>query len=123
MFVPIECADFIHKYIGNDKPSLYTLDGKRWAGSTKKVRKKVKDIAKDLIKLYSERMQAKGFSFQKDTEWQYEMEAGFPYEETEDQIKVLEEIKNDMEKPSPMDRLVCGDVGYGKDRACSKSCV
>ncbi|PLX19211.1 MAG: transcription-repair coupling factor [Candidatus Muiribacterium halophilum] len=114
LYVPIESADHIHKYIGKDKPSLYTLDGKRWKNTKGRVRKKVKSIAKDLIKLYSERMNTKGFVFGSDNDWQHELEASFSYEETQDQVRVMEEIKEYMQSTHPMDRLVCGDVGFGK---------
>jgi len=114
LYVPIESADHIHKYIGKDKPTLYTLDGKRWKNTKGRVKRKVKDIAKDLIKLYSERMNTKGFEYSHDNDWQHELEASFSYEETEDQIRVMEEIKEDMQSAHPMDRLVCGDVGFGK---------
>ena len=114
LFIPIENADFIHKYIGKENPEIYSLSGKKWQNVTKKARKKAKDIAKDMIKLYAERMNARGYVFGKDSEWQHEMEASFPFEETKDQLRVLEEIKKDMESPQPMDRLLCGDVGFGK---------
>ncbi|MFW5781961.1 MAG: transcription-repair coupling factor [Candidatus Muiribacteriaceae bacterium] len=114
LFVPIENADAIHKYVGKENPSLYTLDGKKWSKTTGKVKKKVRKIARDLIKLYAERLRQNGIAFLPDTQWQHELEASFPYDETKDQINVLKDIKEDMEKDVPMDRLVCGDVGYGK---------
>ena len=85
-----------------------------WKRVKKRVKSSVQDIAEDLIKLYAERQARPGFAFSPDTDLQREFEASFPYKETEDQLRSIEEIKRDMEKPRPMDRLLCGDVGYGK---------
>ncbi|MGM0608322.1 MAG: transcription-repair coupling factor [Candidatus Muiribacteriota bacterium] len=114
LFVPIENADFIHKYVGKDKPQIYTLGGKKWKGLKKKTKKKVKSIAKELMKLYADRLNSKGIKFDNDNHWQHELEASFEFDETPDQIKVISEVKEDMQKIIPMDRLICGDVGYGK---------
>ena len=115
-FVPIEQVNLVQRYIGNegDKPKLDTIGSKSWENRKNKVKKAVEDIAQKLIDLYSRRKASVGYAFPKDTEWQTAFEAAFPYEDTPDQITVTEEIKKDMEKPLPMDRLVCGDVGYGK---------
>lgn len=114
--VPIDQIHLIQKYVGSEEkePKIYKLGGSDWQRAKTKARSSVKDIAQDLIKLYAERQQAPGFSFSKDTPYQREFEAMFPYEETNDQIRSIEEIKQDMEKAVPMDRLLCGDVGYGK---------
>ena len=114
--VPIDQIHLIQKYVGSEEkePKIYKLGGSDWQRVKTKARSSVKDIAQDLIKLYAERQQAPGFSFSKDTPYQREFEAMFPYEETNDQIRSIEEIKEDMEKAVPMDRLLCGDVGYGK---------
>jgi len=116
LYIPVEKIDLISKYsIGEGlQPRLNKLGGTEWEKTKIKVRKKVQDIAGDLLKLYAIREQTPGFSFPKDTEDQIEFEKSFPYQETIDQLKVSEEIKKDMEKPYPMDRLLCGDVGYGK---------
>ena len=116
VFVPIEQVNLVQRYIGNEgeKPALDRIGSKAWENRKNKVRKAVEDLAQKLISLYSKRKAAKGFPFPRDTEWQTTFEAAFPYEDTPDQITVTEEIKADMEKPVPMDRLVCGDVGYGK---------
>ena len=116
IFVPIEQVNLVQRYIGNEgnAPRLDKLGSKHWENRKNKVKKEVEDIAKKLIDLYSRRKAARGFPFEKDTEWQTTFEAAFPYEDTPDQITVTKEIKEDMEKPVPMDRLVCGDVGYGK---------
>ena len=115
-FVPIEQVNLIQRYIGNEgeKPRIDRIGSKSWENRKEKVRKAVEDIAQKLIALYSRRKASVGFAFPKETEWQSAFEAAFPYEDTPDQITVTEEIKEDMEKPVPMDRLVCGDVGYGK---------
>ncbi|MCR4742067.1 MAG: transcription-repair coupling factor [Treponema sp.] len=115
-FVPIEQVNLVQRYIGNegDKPKLDTIGSKSWEKRKSKVQKAVEDLAQKLIDLYSRRKASVGYAFPKDTEWQTAFEAAFPYEDTPDQITVTEEIKKDMEKPLPMDRLVCGDVGYGK---------
>lgn len=115
-FVPIEQVNLVQRYIGNegDKPKLDRIGSKSWENRKSKVRQAVEDLAQKLIDLYSRRQAAVGFAFPKETEWQAAFEAAFPYEDTPDQITVTEEIKNDMERPVPMDRLVCGDVGYGK---------
>jgi transcription-repair coupling factor (superfamily II helicase) len=114
--VPIDQIHLIQKYVGSEEkePKIYKLGGSDWQRVKTKARSSVKDIAQDLIKLYAERQQAPGFSFSKDTPYQREFEAMFPYEETNDQMRSIEEIKEDMEKSVPMDRLLCGDVGYGK---------
>lgn len=114
--VPIEQIDMIQKYVGSEdkEPKVYKLGGTEWARVKSKVRSSVRDIADDLIKLYAARQAAPGFAFDKDTPDQHEFEAMFPYEETRDQLRAIEEIKRDMEQPRPMDRLLCGDVGYGK---------
>ncbi|MEI7027675.1 transcription-repair coupling factor [Paenibacillus sp. y28] len=114
--VPIEQIDLIQKYIGSEEkePKVYKLGGTEWNRVKSKVRTSVQDIADDLIKLYAERQSATGFGFGKDTPYQQEFEGMFPYDETVDQLRAIEEIKKDMEKPRPMDRLLCGDVGYGK---------
>lgn len=114
--VPIDQIDLIQKYVGSEEkePKIYKLGGAEWARVKNKVRSSVKDIADDLIKLYAERQSTPGYAFSKDSTYQQEFEAMFPYEETHDQLRAIEEIKKDMEKPQPMDRLLCGDVGYGK---------
>jgi transcription-repair coupling factor (superfamily II helicase) len=116
VFIPIEQVNLVQRYIGNegDAPRLDRLGSKSWENRKNKVKKSVEDIAQRLIDLYSRRKAARGFAFPKDGEWQTAFEAAFPYEETDDQLTVSAEIKADMEKPEPMDRLVCGDVGYGK---------
>jgi len=116
LYVPIEQIDLVQKYTGAEdkEPKLYSLGGSEWAKVKNKVRSSVKDIAEDLIKLYAKRKASVGYSFSPDTVYQREFEALFPYEETKDQLRAIEEIKRDMERPYPMDRLLCGDVGYGK---------
>ncbi|MGA9172456.1 MAG: transcription-repair coupling factor [Thermoactinomyces sp.] len=116
LYVPVEQIDQVQKYIGSEEktPKIYSLGGSEWSKVKNKVRTSVQDIAQDLIELYAKRQQAKGFAFSKDTPYQKEFEAMFPYEETPDQLRSIEEIKQDMEKEQPMDRLLCGDVGYGK---------
>ncbi len=115
-FVPIEQVNLIQRYIGNEgeKPRLDRIGSKSWENRKNKVKQAVEDLAEKLIALYSRRKASVGYAFPHETEWQAAFEAAFPYEDTPDQISVTEEIKNDMEKPVPMDRLVCGDVGYGK---------
>ncbi|WP_193790127.1 transcription-repair coupling factor [Paenibacillus beijingensis] len=114
--VPIEQIDMIQKYVGSEEkePKVYKLGGSEWTRVKNKVRSSVQDIADDLIKLYAERQAAEGYGFGKDTPYQQEFEAMFPYDETRDQLRAIEEIKKDMETARPMDRLLCGDVGYGK---------
>ncbi|WP_435923254.1 transcription-repair coupling factor [Paenibacillus sp. DYY-L-2] len=114
--VPIEQIDMIQKYVGSEEkePKIYKLGGNEWTRVKNKVRSSVQDIADDLIKLYAERQSSPGFAFEKDSPEQQEFEAMFPYEETRDQVRAIEEIKKDMEQSRPMDRLLCGDVGYGK---------
>lgn len=114
--VPIDQIDLIQKYVGAEdkEPKVYKLGGTEWTKVKKKVRSSVQDIADDLIKLYAERQAFNGHAFNKDTPYQQTFEDQFMYEETPDQLRAIEEIKRDMEKTVPMDRLLCGDVGYGK---------
>jgi transcription-repair coupling factor (superfamily II helicase) len=116
LYVPVEQIDQVQKYVGSEEkdPKIYALGGSDWKKVKKKVQSSVEDIADDLIKLYAEREASKGFAFSKDVNEQADFEASFPYQETEDQIRAIMEIKSDMEKVRPMDRLLCGDVGYGK---------
>lgn len=116
LYVPINQMDIIQKYIGgeNKKPKLNKLGGTEWSKAKAKVKSSVADLAKELVQLYSKRQISKGFIYSKDTDWQNQFEAMFPYEETQDQLDAIEDIKNDMETGKVMDRLLCGDVGYGK---------
>ncbi|QTN01264.1 transcription-repair coupling factor [Sediminibacillus dalangtanensis] len=116
LFVPIDQIDLVQKYVGSEgkEPKLYKLGGSEWKKVKSKVQSSVEDIADDLIKLYAEREATKGYAFSEDSLMQREFEDAFPYQETEDQLRCIEEIKKDMERPRPMDRLLCGDVGYGK---------
>ncbi|KGP71842.1 transcription-repair coupling factor [Pontibacillus yanchengensis] len=116
LYVPIDQIDLVQKYVGSEgkEPKLYKLGGSEWKKVKNKVQSSVEDIADDLIQLYAEREASKGHAFSEDTEMQKDFEAAFPYQETEDQIRCIEEIKHDMERIRPMDRLLCGDVGYGK---------
>ncbi|GAB2564062.1 transcription-repair coupling factor [Gracilibacillus alcaliphilus] len=116
LFVPIDQIDLVQKYVGSEgkEPKMYRLGGNDWKKVKSKVQSKVEDIADDLMKLYAEREAAKGYAFSHDNELQHDFEGSFPYQETDDQLRCVEEIKQDMEKERPMDRLLCGDVGYGK---------
>jgi transcription-repair coupling factor (superfamily II helicase) len=116
IFIPIEQLNFIQKYISNEfaSPKLDKIGSKGWNKTKERVKESVQELAKELIKLYSFRLNQKGFTFLPDTQWQKEFEAKFPYEETKDQLITLEEVKRDMESPKLMDRLICGDVGFGK---------
>jgi len=116
IFIPIEQVNLVQKYIGKQggAPSLDLLGGKSWDSRKKKVRKSVEDLAEMLIDLYAKRKKARGYKFPVDSDWQLEFEAAFPFEETIDQLRCVEEVKADMEGEQPMDRLICGDVGYGK---------
>lgn len=116
LYVPIDQIDLVQKYVGSEgkEPKIYKLGGSDWKKVKRKVQSSVEDIADDLIKLYAEREAAVGYAFSPDGDLQREFEAQFPYQETEDQLRSIQEIKKDMERPRPMDRLLCGDVGYGK---------
>ncbi|MGW7294212.1 transcription-repair coupling factor [Streptomyces xiamenensis] len=114
LFVPTDQLEQVTKYVGGEAPTLHRLGGADWTKTKARAKKAVKEIAADLIKLYSARMAAPGHAFGPDTPWQRELEDAFPYAETPDQLTTIGEVKEDMEKSVPMDRLICGDVGYGK---------
>ena len=116
LYVPTNQLDSIRKYIGGDaiQPKINKLGSKEWSETKAKVKKNLRAVARELIELYAKREKAKGFAFSKDTPWQAEFEAKFPYQETDDQLRCIDEVKKDMEMSRPMDRLLCGDVGYGK---------
>lgn len=116
LYVPVDQIDLIQKYVASEgkEPKLYKLGGTEWKRVKSKVQSSVQNIADDLIKLYAEREAAKGYAFSPDGDLQREFEVSFPYNETEDQLRSIVEIKKDMERERPMDRLLCGDVGYGK---------
>ncbi|MFC4494231.1 transcription-repair coupling factor [Streptomyces ovatisporus] len=114
LFVPTDQLEQVTKYVGGEQPSLHRLGGADWTKTKARAKKAVKEIAADLIKLYSARMAAPGHAFGQDSPWQRELEDAFPYAETPDQLTTIGEVKEDMEKSVPMDRLICGDVGYGK---------
>jgi transcription-repair coupling factor (superfamily II helicase) len=114
LYVPTDQLDEVTKYVGGEAPALHRLGGADWAKTKGRARKAVREIAAELIRLYSARMASPGYAFGADTPWQRELEDAFPYIETPDQLAAIDEVKRDMEKPVPMDRLICGDVGYGK---------
>ncbi len=116
IFIPIEQVNLIQRYIGQEGRGLRLdkIGGKGWESRKKRVKKSVEDLAQSLVKLHSRRRTASGFAFPADSDWQAEFEASFPYQETDDQLRCIEDVKRDMETPLPMDRLICGDVGYGK---------
>ena len=126
LYVPATQMDLIYKYIGaaQDSPvKLNKLGGDAWEKTKKRARAAVKDLADGLIKLYAERKRRMGFAFAADTPWQAEFEDNFPYAETDDQLRCIHEIKNDMEAPAPMDRLLCGDVGFGKTEVALRAAM
>ena len=116
LYVPTNQMDAIRKYVGGDKiqPKINRLGSKDWENTKAKVKKNLREVATELIELYAKREKAQGFKFSEDTPWQQEFEAKFPYQETDDQLRCIEEVKKDMQNQRPMDRLLCGDVGYGK---------
>ncbi len=116
LYVPVAQADRLTRYVGPDHhdPVITRLGGKRWNKAKKRVKEEVVQVAQDLLDLYARRQVVTGHEFAQDTAWQQELEASFPYIETDDQLLVLSQVKDDMERARPMDRLICGDVGYGK---------
>ena len=121
LFVPVERLDLIQKYTGGTRPALDRLGGTTWEKAKTRVKKAMRDMAEELLKLYAQRKAVAGFAFAADTHWQEEFEAAFPYELTDDQATAIAEIKKDMEAPTPMDRLLCGDVGYGKTEVAMRA--
>ena len=114
LYVPTDQLDLLSRYVGGESPALSKMGGSDWAQAKGRARKAVRDIAVELVKLYSARMASKGYAFGPDTPWQRELEEAFPFAETPDQLQTIDEIKADMQKPIPMDRLLSGDVGFGK---------
>jgi transcription-repair coupling factor (superfamily II helicase) len=114
LFVPSDQVGMVAKYVGGDAPRLHRMGGSDWARATARVKKAVRDMAGELVRLYTVRMAVAGHAFGPDTPWQHELEDAFPHEETGDQLAAIDEVKRDMESPKPMDRLICGDVGFGK---------
>ncbi|MFS8665628.1 MAG: transcription-repair coupling factor, partial [Limnochordales bacterium] len=123
LYVPTEQVDLLQKYIGVDgqAPRLSKLGGGDWARVKKRVTESVKELAEGLLKLYAEREALPGYAFSKDGVWMQEFEEQFPYEETPDQWRAIQEVKADMERPRPMDRLLCGDVGFGKTEVAMRA--
>ena len=114
LFVPTDQLDLLTRYVGGEAPALSKMGGSDWAAAKGRARRAVRDIAVELVKLYSARMASVGYAFSKDTPWQRELEEAFPFVETPDQLSTIDDVKADMERAIPMDRLVSGDVGYGK---------
>ncbi|CAB4916679.1 MAG: transcription-repair coupling factor [Actinobacteria bacterium] len=114
LFVPTDQLDIVSRYVGGESPAVHRLGGADWQKAKGRARKAVKQIAGELIRLYAARQATKGFAFSADTPWQHELEDAFAYVETPDQLLCIDEVKRDMEQQVPMDRLICGDVGYGK---------
>jgi transcription-repair coupling factor (superfamily II helicase) len=114
LFVPTDTTESLQRYIGSDEPALSRLGTADWERAKARVRKRVRDIAADLIRLYSARLHSKGHSFPLDTPWERELAESFPFDETPDQLRAIDEVSRDMNREIPMDRLVCGDVGFGK---------
>jgi transcription-repair coupling factor (superfamily II helicase) len=114
LYVPTDQLDQLTRYVGGEQPTVHRLGGSDWAKTKSRARKAVREIAGELVRLYAARQSAEGHGFGPDTPWQRELEDAFPYTETPDQLAAIDEVKRDMEKPVPMDRLICGDVGYGK---------
>ncbi|HWE55879.1 MAG TPA: transcription-repair coupling factor, partial [Acidimicrobiales bacterium] len=114
LYVPSDQVDLLRPYTGGESPSLSRLNGSDWQKAKSRVRSAVREIAQELVVLYQKRINAPGHAFAPDTPWQQEIEESFPYQETPDQLKAIEEVKVDMERSAPMDRLICGDVGFGK---------
>jgi transcription-repair coupling factor (superfamily II helicase) len=121
LFVPVERLDLIQKYTGGTRPALDRLGGTTWEKAKSRVKKAMRDMAEELLKLYAQRRAVPGHAFAADTHWQEEFEDAFPYEPTVDQATAIADIKNDMETPVPMDRLLCGDVGYGKTEVAMRA--
>ncbi|MFT4124007.1 MAG: transcription-repair coupling factor [Microbacteriaceae bacterium] len=114
LFVPTDQLDQLSRYVGGEAPALSKMGGSDWAAAKGRARRAVRDIAVELVKLYSARQAAPGFAFPPDSPWQRELEEAFPFAETPDQLQTIDEVKADMERPIPMDRLLSGDVGFGK---------
>ncbi len=116
LYVPTDMLDNIRKFVGGGEgePKLNRLGSKEWENTKARVKSNLKEVARNLIELYARRQKAKGFMFSEDTPWQKQFEDNFPYQETDDQLRCISEVKKDMESDKPMDRLLCGDVGYGK---------
>ncbi len=123
LYVPLERLDLVERYSGSghEKPRLDRLGGTSWAKLKRRVRGAMREMAAELLELYAERKASSGRAFSSDTEWQREMESSFPYAETPDQIIAIEDVKRDMETPAPMDRLICGDVGFGKTEVAMRA--
>ena len=123
LYVPLERLDLVQKYSSTEgaKPALDKLGGTTWVARKTRAKRAIRDMAMELLKLYAERKVASGYSFSADTEWQKEFEEAFQYEETPDQLTAIADIKRDMESPLPMDRLICGDVGYGKTEVAMRA--
>lgn len=123
LYVPVDQVDRVQKYIGNEgaAPPLNKLGGQEWAKATAKAKRQVAEIAQDLIRLYAARQATEGYSYHEDTPWQREMEDAFPYVETPDQDQAIKDVKRDLEAPRPMDRLICGDVGFGKTEVAMRA--
>ncbi|MGC2800154.1 MAG: transcription-repair coupling factor, partial [Mycobacterium sp.] len=114
LYVPMDSLDQLSRYVGGQAPALSRLGGSDWTNTKTKARKAVREIAGELVSLYAKRQASAGYAFSPDTPWQAEMEDAFGFTETVDQLTAITEVKADMEKPVPMDRVICGDVGYGK---------
>ena len=121
LFVPVERLDLIQKYAGGSKPPLDRLGGATWERAKTKVKKAMRDMAEELLKLYAARKAVPGVAFSADTHWQEEFESAFEFDLTPDQVTAIADIKRDMESPTPMDRLLCGDVGYGKTEVAMRA--
>lgn len=125
LFIPTDQLHLIQKYIGGEakEPKIYRLSGSDWVKTTKKARESIREMAQNLVYLYAERQSSQGHKFSEDTPWQIQFEDNFPYTETKDQLLAINETKKDMEQSKPMDRLLCGDVGYGKTEVAMRAAM